>query len=515
LKSNIHLHVLPSHTSNKTQPLDVGVFGPLQKKWIDCMEQIVEETGEGLPKHEFVNEYMAVREQAVTPEIIKAAFRKTGIWPINPDVFAADEFSPSHATSTQAHMPPSFPPPSPDLISTAPTSLSPSEISHSMDLDFVAPSSDSSMSSIPISVLSPEPDAMQIDPQLLDESHITWWNDPDDAEPIARSSQDVCPTESQARQPPTPASPTLPSSQSYKSHLTGPKAPQFSRTLVHKQWSTARRHKVLQADLQRLEALYLAEFQKRQELEVHCELSRQENEKLKVQLNRRVEKADGRKGKQMQAGGGVFLMSEDALKLFEQRKREKAEKEEAEQLKQVEKEREETALADRRTQLAVNLDVWFSGRLTSKKKQDLQDIAFVLALSTSGTKSELIATIVNHLSRSAYLQSDARFSKLFIPQNLRDSDTCDSQQQAAIEEENLPPSRPIASTSSHTLDDNEHDPPLALGAHPLLHSASRLPLASAINTPYHERPHLESFQAQHDPFHYPPYYHPPAQLPGL
>ncbi|KAG1803023.1 uncharacterized protein BJ212DRAFT_1487240 [Suillus subaureus] len=322
------------------------------------------------------------------------------------------------------------------------------------------------MSSIPIPVLSPEPDAMQIDPQLLDESHITQWNDPDDAEPIARSSQD--------------------------SHLTGPKAPQFLHTLVHKQWSTARQHKVLQADLQCLEVLYLAEFQKQQELE-----------------------ADGHKGKQMQAGGGVFLMSEDALKLFEQRKCEKVEKEEAEQLKQVEKEHEETALADWCAQLAVNLDVWFSGWLTSKKKQDLQDIAFILALSTSGTKSELIATIVNHLSWSVYLQSDAQFSKLFIPQNLRDLDMHDSQQQAAIEEENLLPSWPVASTSSHMLDDNEHDPPLVLGAHPLLHLASHLPLASAINTPYHKHPHLKSFQAQHDPFYYPPYYHSPAQLPGL
>ncbi|KAG2039968.1 hypothetical protein BDR03DRAFT_1008643 [Suillus americanus] len=174
------------------------------------MEQIVEEMGEGLPKHKFVNEYMAVQEQAITPEIIKAAFRKTGIWPINPDIFATDEFLPSHTTLTQAHMPPSFPPPNPDLISTAPTSLSPSEISH-LDTDFIAPSSDLSMSSIPITVLSPKPDAMQIDPQLLDESHITWWNDPNDAEPIAHSSQDICPTKSQAHQPPTPASPTLPS----------------------------------------------------------------------------------------------------------------------------------------------------------------------------------------------------------------------------------------------------------------------------------------------------------------
>ncbi|KAG2039969.1 hypothetical protein BDR03DRAFT_1008644 [Suillus americanus] len=208
-------------------------------------------------------------------------------------------------------------------------------------------------------------------------------------------------------------------------------------------------------------------------------------------------------------------MSEDALKLFEQRKHEKAEKEEAEQLKQVEKEHEETALADQCTQLAVNLDVRFSGRLTSKKKQDLQDIAFVLTLSTSGTKLELIATIVNHLSQSVYLQSDARFSKLFIPQNLRDLDMRDSQQQAAIKEENLPPSRPVASTSSHMLDDNEHDPSLVLRAHSLLHLASCLPLVSAINTPYHEHPHLESFQAQHDPFYYPPYYHSPVQLPGL
>jgi hypothetical protein len=46
------------------------------------------------------------------------------------------------------------------------------------------------------------------------------------------------------------------------------------------------------------------------------------------------------------------------------------------------------------------------------------------------------------------LQSDARFSKILIPQNVKD--TTDSPQQTATEEKNLPLSQLVASTASHT-----------------------------------------------------------------
>lgn len=59
-KNNCILFCLPPHTTHKLQPLDVGVFGPFQRAWIERCDEIVEDTGEEMPKSDFVREYMAV-----------------------------------------------------------------------------------------------------------------------------------------------------------------------------------------------------------------------------------------------------------------------------------------------------------------------------------------------------------------------------------------------------------------------------------------------------------------------
>ncbi|KII83307.1 hypothetical protein PLICRDRAFT_75887, partial [Plicaturopsis crispa FD-325 SS-3] len=85
MANKIDFHLLPPHTTHKTQPLDVAVFGPMQLRWTERMEEIVEETGEGLPRYDFISEYMSLRSSAVTTQIVKAAWRKTGLEPFNPN----------------------------------------------------------------------------------------------------------------------------------------------------------------------------------------------------------------------------------------------------------------------------------------------------------------------------------------------------------------------------------------------------------------------------------------------
>ena len=41
---NVHLFCLPPHTTHRLQPLDVGVFGPLQHAWFIRCDEILEET---------------------------------------------------------------------------------------------------------------------------------------------------------------------------------------------------------------------------------------------------------------------------------------------------------------------------------------------------------------------------------------------------------------------------------------------------------------------------------------
>jgi hypothetical protein len=109
LENNIHILKLPAHTTHQTQPLDVGCFGPLKSQWVEHCEAHLELTGEPLSKADFVKAYISIRDEAVTPELVQAAFRKTGIAPFNANIFTEADFGPSHGSSTSAHLPQSFP----------------------------------------------------------------------------------------------------------------------------------------------------------------------------------------------------------------------------------------------------------------------------------------------------------------------------------------------------------------------------------------------------------------------
>lgn len=83
----IILLCLPPHTTHKLQPLDVGVFGLFLRAWIEQCDDIVELTDHEMPREDFVKEYMAVRNTTFKQTTIQAAWRKSGLWPINHDIF--------------------------------------------------------------------------------------------------------------------------------------------------------------------------------------------------------------------------------------------------------------------------------------------------------------------------------------------------------------------------------------------------------------------------------------------
>ena len=99
---NIIILCLPPHTTHKLQPLDVGVFGPLQRAWVERCDCVVELTGSEMPKEDFVNKYMQVRQASVRPSTIISAFKKSGTWPIDREVFTNDDYAPSIPYSTEA-----------------------------------------------------------------------------------------------------------------------------------------------------------------------------------------------------------------------------------------------------------------------------------------------------------------------------------------------------------------------------------------------------------------------------
>ncbi|KIJ52033.1 hypothetical protein M422DRAFT_243617 [Sphaerobolus stellatus SS14] len=106
--NNIILFSLVPHCTHKLQPLDVGVFGPFQNAWVKyCQEWAIENNP--VTRDNVVQRYMEVRQSYVTDKTICAAFKHSGLYPINLAVFSEADFAPSHKFSTQATVPASYP----------------------------------------------------------------------------------------------------------------------------------------------------------------------------------------------------------------------------------------------------------------------------------------------------------------------------------------------------------------------------------------------------------------------
>ena len=98
------------YTTHKLQPLDVGVFGPFSRAWLDRCDEYVDEYDEEMPREDFVKEYMAIRAKTFKAQTIMSAFKKCGIRPLDRGIFDDEDFAPSITTSTtDTHVPPSFP----------------------------------------------------------------------------------------------------------------------------------------------------------------------------------------------------------------------------------------------------------------------------------------------------------------------------------------------------------------------------------------------------------------------
>lgn len=109
VEHNIEFHFLPPHTTHQLQPLDVGIFGPLQRKWQERCDEIISETNTEVPRSKFVKEYMDVRNKVFTSELIKSAWKKAGMWPLDPRRFTEKDFAPSKLMSYATCLPSGYP----------------------------------------------------------------------------------------------------------------------------------------------------------------------------------------------------------------------------------------------------------------------------------------------------------------------------------------------------------------------------------------------------------------------
>ncbi len=94
-ENNIILCRLPSHTSHKLQPCDVGVFAPLKAAYRDQVERLYRGGANTVDKDHFTSLYSPARERAFTKRNITAAWAASGLFPFNPDRVLRDTPKPS------------------------------------------------------------------------------------------------------------------------------------------------------------------------------------------------------------------------------------------------------------------------------------------------------------------------------------------------------------------------------------------------------------------------------------
>ena len=95
----------PAHSTHIYQGLDVVVFAVLKHYLGVERDALLRTTGKAIDKGNFLEVISKAYVTALTPELIKTAFRKTGIWPFNPNVITAEMLAPSKETSVESHLP--------------------------------------------------------------------------------------------------------------------------------------------------------------------------------------------------------------------------------------------------------------------------------------------------------------------------------------------------------------------------------------------------------------------------
>ncbi len=82
--NNIDLVVLPSHTFQITQPLDVGIFGPLKAAMARQTDEMARYDPRRIQRSLWATQLLCARSEAMTERNIRVGWSKTGLYPFFP-----------------------------------------------------------------------------------------------------------------------------------------------------------------------------------------------------------------------------------------------------------------------------------------------------------------------------------------------------------------------------------------------------------------------------------------------
>ena len=86
ISKKIDLALLPPHTSHVTQPLDIACFSPLKTAITSEIDAIFRNSVQRLLRVEWTSAYIRARARCFQPSTIESAFRKSGIYPLDPEI---------------------------------------------------------------------------------------------------------------------------------------------------------------------------------------------------------------------------------------------------------------------------------------------------------------------------------------------------------------------------------------------------------------------------------------------
>lgn len=94
--NRIILLTFPSHTTHVLQPLDVSVYRSLKVAWSSELDMQMRKNPGKIPsRYEFHGLFNPCYEKSFSPQIIRAGFQKTGIFPFNRNAISPEAMAPS------------------------------------------------------------------------------------------------------------------------------------------------------------------------------------------------------------------------------------------------------------------------------------------------------------------------------------------------------------------------------------------------------------------------------------
>ncbi|KIJ35150.1 hypothetical protein M422DRAFT_139398, partial [Sphaerobolus stellatus SS14] len=385
---NIILITLPPHTTHRLQPLDVGIFGPLQRSWVKHCENMGIRRQE-ITRETVIPEYMKVRAKSITEASVHNAFKKSGLWPVDRNVFTDGDFAPSLQfldSGSQPVAPSSYP----AYVPSSPNSAQSTERGTNSDSDMHSSE-------------YVNEDGSHSDNTVI---HIMEDDDFDDI---------------QDYEPSSPLGSPLPTKRTRWTRSFDQKsvAPATNGSMGVSP-SKLTKIEYLEVQLQRTTALYMQEKLRRQAVEAqlkateaHCSIQSSRIQDLQQRVNQAT-KPRRRRGA-LTTKNAEVLSRPEAKETFEQQCAQKEAEEQEAKAKQKQKQAEARACEIERARKATT-EVYKAPLHCYKRKEELKDIAYVFGLEITGKNDELKKRIQEHMASHPDLKKNRRFEGLFAKQ---------------------------------------------------------------------------------------------------